>query len=453
MTLPEQSSSKKAINNVTSVFLVGNGPSLKGFDFKKLEGYDWVGMNAAYRYWEKTHIYPSYYACLDLIVGVSHIEAIIDMVRRAEALQIKSFLLRDDLIGRSKILKESSLVINFDQYFAYMPSRILDLVTTGSHCALWMAALGCEQIILLGIDANYVENVAGSRRVEGEPYKLEILDEDENENYFMSDYQRVGDVYTVPNPEPYIHRTAWRRVRAYLKRYKANVQLYNASERSQLDCINFISIEDFLSAGTSNIESPYMRISGHSSGLDNYALCSAPRHFMQDDMPIFLQALLPIHYGNILIQAGLGLTAFQGWASQPLTFESTMRWSGVYLRDRYYLDQAERFSGSGFVIIRISQHMSLKSLTDQLFMDFDAVYGIENRGNNAVLVELAPGKTCAPNYVIAFERQRFCPSVIENCFRSVMVPSFSKASWAIKRRSMKRCVRFYLKSLKRKFGD
>ena len=45
--------------------VIGNGPSLRGFDLTRLANIDTVGMNAAYRHWERIGWYPTHYACLD----------------------------------------------------------------------------------------------------------------------------------------------------------------------------------------------------------------------------------------------------------------------------------------------------------------------------------------------------------------------------------------------------
>ena len=148
------------INN--KVFVVGNGPSLRHFDLSTIDMYDWVGMNAAYRHWDRIGIYPKYYSCLDLNVGVSHIQEIIRLVKDSKTNKIKLFLLRDNIISSSKLLKESSIVINYDEKFSSFPDRITKQVTTGSHTLLWMHLLGFKQIILLGIDINYKEFVDGS---------------------------------------------------------------------------------------------------------------------------------------------------------------------------------------------------------------------------------------------------------------------------------------------------
>ncbi len=74
------------------LLVLGNGPSLKGFDLHRA-GMATIGMNAAYRYWHKINFRPTYYACLDLVVGLSHIEAIARMVAEN---RVRRFLLRDN---------------------------------------------------------------------------------------------------------------------------------------------------------------------------------------------------------------------------------------------------------------------------------------------------------------------------------------------------------------------
>src|SRR3546814_2191016 len=59
------------------MFIAGNGPSLKELDFSWLQGVDWLGMNAAYRHWDRIGIYPSLYCCLDKVVVKSHAEQIL----------------------------------------------------------------------------------------------------------------------------------------------------------------------------------------------------------------------------------------------------------------------------------------------------------------------------------------------------------------------------------------
>ena len=58
-----------------TIFVLGNGPSLRGFDFHTLDGFDTLGMNAAYRHWDQIGWYPTYYCCLDdQLIQTHHLE-------------------------------------------------------------------------------------------------------------------------------------------------------------------------------------------------------------------------------------------------------------------------------------------------------------------------------------------------------------------------------------------
>ena len=55
--------------------VIGNGPSLRGFDLTRLSSIDTIGMNAAYRHWERIGWYPTHYACLDdEMIDTHHVE-------------------------------------------------------------------------------------------------------------------------------------------------------------------------------------------------------------------------------------------------------------------------------------------------------------------------------------------------------------------------------------------
>src|SRR3546814_19287759 len=77
------------------MFSAGNGPSLKELDFSWLQGVDWLGMNAAYRHWDRIGIYPSLYCCLDKVVVKSHAEQILRL--HSEGKVERFFLVKDIL--------------------------------------------------------------------------------------------------------------------------------------------------------------------------------------------------------------------------------------------------------------------------------------------------------------------------------------------------------------------
>ena len=215
------------------LIVLGNGPSLAGFDFDQLRGRDVIGMNAAYRHWRKIGWHPRYYACLDDVVGLSHRAEIADMIERAEALGIDAFLLRDNLISTfPPALQQSARVLNFD--VLYGAGGVMDChpITTGSHAALFGALLGYTEMILLGVDCTYVETISGAEAREGTVLEL-VEAPAQNPNYYFDDYQRAGDRYNVPNPVPGLHLDCWRAAGARL--LGRGVSVSNAGETSRVD--------------------------------------------------------------------------------------------------------------------------------------------------------------------------------------------------------------------------
>ena len=231
--IPFLSKSKKR-----SAVILGNGSSLKGFDFKNLQGFDVFGMNSAYRYWEQIGWYPKYYSCLDSVVGADHKDAIKDMIERSPDLGIEFFLLRGDLISYLSPKQNADRIINFDLLKNDHPSLACEPITTGSHTMAWATILGYDKIFLLGIDCNYKEFVSGAKRVAGNV--LQIEEEDENPNYFFEGYQRKGDKYNIPNPSQGLHTKSWEHVKKLIPN---NVSVINANPRSALSYFPFISPE------------------------------------------------------------------------------------------------------------------------------------------------------------------------------------------------------------------
>lgn len=239
--------------------VIGNGPSLKGFDFGLLQDFDTLGMNVAYRYWDKIDWYPDYYACLDVVVGMSHLSEIRRLILDSERNGIKMFLLRENVVKALGNVGNLLNVISFeDLHFAYELFR-LNSITTGSHSLLWGALMGYKEIVLLGIDCNYEEKLSESQLVKGAV--LEITEEvNSNPNYFFNDYQKVGDRYHVPNPSKDLHVDCWREAAAKLS--CLNVRVINANTMSNVDAFQFSEFKD--------IENSFSASDIKDSKLENY---------------------------------------------------------------------------------------------------------------------------------------------------------------------------------------
>lgn len=225
-----------------TAFVLGNGPSLADVSLPALNDYATIGMNAAYRYWREIDWRPRYYACVDVVVGLSHKEEIAALIEEG---RIERFLLRNNLIENLGSAARSDRIVNFDAVRSEHTLLSVNPPTTGSHSALWAAEMGYKKIVVLGVDAQYKEIVDGARR--GDGIELEIVEARDNPNYFFKGYQAPGDKYNVPNPRPDLHVNAWRRAAARIQNMGA--EIYNGNMSSGVRSLPFIALAPFLADG------------------------------------------------------------------------------------------------------------------------------------------------------------------------------------------------------------
>lgn len=238
-----------------ALFIIGNGPSLKGFDFHQLTPYASVGMNAAYRYWDEINWYPTYYCCMDAVVIDSHKEEIYRLIQQREKNGIRLFFLREVILERYPDLADNPAVLILE----HMEQDIEVLhwprhpVTTGSFSAFFGWLLGYRDMYLLGIDLNYVEILPEAVKQDGIMLELED-DPKENPNYFFEGYQRKGDRYNIPNPAPNMHIRSWQRMQLRLAGFPLTIT--NLNPDSQLDIFPF----DTFAKVDKRLRDPYRQI-------------------------------------------------------------------------------------------------------------------------------------------------------------------------------------------------
>ncbi|MGD9971489.1 MAG: glycosyltransferase [Desulfatirhabdiaceae bacterium] len=224
------------------IFILGNGPSLRGFNFHQITGQDCVGMNAAYRHWHRINWYPKYYTCLDTVMIEQHHEAIQDLVLNFGD-RITLFFLRKNLLKFCPDLKGHPQILFFDDYIGNPFFGDGKKVTTGSFACLFAAMLGYRQMYLLGIDQNLVEKIPEAKHVGG--HILEITETPKhNPNYFIDDYQQKGEKFNAPNSLPNLHYESWVAVRQRLENF--GVVVVNCSPISNLDLFNRVPLSNVL---------------------------------------------------------------------------------------------------------------------------------------------------------------------------------------------------------------
>ncbi len=218
------------------IFIVGNGKSLKDFDFNYLKDKEWVGCCLGFRHWEKLGFYPDHYVCVDNQVCKCHLEKIKDMIINNKC---KSFLLCGSIIEEWRGITQYKNV-HFIQQFKmtpHCPFRNLIDYCSGTSAVCYGYCLNNDIIHLLGMDCQYKEFLPECIKRKDGSLKI-IKPIKDNPNYYFNDYQRVGDIYNVPNANK-VHKVSWEDLRNLILLYNIltgkDIKLYNYNINEVLD--------------------------------------------------------------------------------------------------------------------------------------------------------------------------------------------------------------------------
>ena len=194
---------------VRKVTVIGNGRTLKDFDFTKIKD-ETIGMCLAYRHWEKIDWYPDYYVCIDKVVLHSNHKDIKKMIDDDKCKG--GYLLSKSILRDCPELAENQKVIFLEDFQKQRgnPFRYLVDWCSGSVAVLFSVILGFNDIHIMGIDCNYKEFLPETEELEDGTLKITKTPES-NPNYFIDDYQREGDLYNKPNCEK-VHIPSWEHI-------------------------------------------------------------------------------------------------------------------------------------------------------------------------------------------------------------------------------------------------
>ncbi len=245
-----------------TAFVLGNGPSLRDVELSELSRVATIGMNAAYRAWERIDWYPTHYCCLDEELIATHHEAIRSLIDegRVETAFLTARMLdfHPDLARHERCFyldsfraggrwkerrKKYDLPYSEEEAFqSSAPSKL----TTGAYAVRYAIFLGYHRLYLLGIDCNYVELLPAARKVGDIALEMSATP-DSNPNYFFDDYQQAGDRYNIPNPEVHggnLHLQALEAVRDDVAERRLPVEIRNCARKSKLNSAGVFPFED-----------------------------------------------------------------------------------------------------------------------------------------------------------------------------------------------------------------
>lgn len=259
---------------MSHIAILGNGPSLKGVDLTRFRRVPTIGMNAAYRHWDRIGWYPTIYCCLDDRVVVSHQKEILRLIHdgRCEVFFLHPNILRTypGLAGRDNVFLLPSFETRYAIYWKlcadlripaldpyFFCSARSEKVTTGVMSVRFAAFLGFTEMLLLGIDARYQQIVEGAAQREGIALEMERTPE-KNPNYFFDDYQREGDLYNLPTPTSYdgnMHADVFAALKEDWAERAPQIRIAVGTEESELfsqGLFPYRSVDGFLSAASAD---------------------------------------------------------------------------------------------------------------------------------------------------------------------------------------------------------
>lgn len=233
--------------------VLGNGPSLKGFDLRRLSAEHSLGMNAAYRYWDEIDWYPTYYSCLDDQLIISHHDEIYRLWKEG---RIQKFFVHGSFFEYHPDCICTPEFFSLDQVLPHWyknrgksqgwtdlsntPAfRTSDTtkITTGAFATRFAAHMGHDVLALMGIDLKYVEILPEAEATEGVGLVMKETPKS-NPNYFFDSYQQAGDKYNVPNPDVHgneLHIQSFRLVKKDFESFGQKTQIYNTNPNSLLE--------------------------------------------------------------------------------------------------------------------------------------------------------------------------------------------------------------------------
>jgi len=226
---------KKYLNRDTLV-VMGNGPSMKKLDISDLRYFDCFGLNLAHRIFDEISFYPKYYGCFDYKVIDCHKEnfqKVIDNFPMSRYFYIRNYFKGEKFTYVNLNRKEKK------DFFEKDPSKIWDLGNSGANACHVGIALGYKKIILVGVDCSYIDYLPEAEKQPNGTLKI-VKTPEKNPNYWFDSYQRVGDIYNVPNAGIF-HQPAWELLSKIME--KNNIEVINCSEGSSLKCFPVINFK------------------------------------------------------------------------------------------------------------------------------------------------------------------------------------------------------------------
>jgi hypothetical protein len=177
-------------------FIIGNGPSLNKMDLTLLKDQKTIGMNRIYLLFPKLGFHTTYFACVNPLV-VEQFGADIEKLPMTKFIgwhSRKWMRYTDDTILLAPTTRKP--------IFSESPTHLMWEGATVTYAAMQVAYyLGFQEVILIGVDHNFVD--------QGKPHQ-EVVTQSHDANHFDPNYFGKGYRWNLPDLETseYAYRMA-----------------------------------------------------------------------------------------------------------------------------------------------------------------------------------------------------------------------------------------------------
>ncbi len=210
-------------------FVIGNGPSLKADDLKKLDNEYTFASNSIFRYYEFTDWRPDFYSVSDKYYFNANKDKVDTVKVKKQKFFPLDFGIKYGFMQNCRYYLRTSYGVTHPK-FKVNPMRAFQEDSTITYYLLQLAVMmGFKEIYLLGIDFNYSVSVDN---------KGNITRNDNVKDYAFDD---KATNYSMPNLEASL--AAYRSAEEYCKKRNFDVRIYNATRGGKLEVFKRVDFD------------------------------------------------------------------------------------------------------------------------------------------------------------------------------------------------------------------
>jgi glycosyltransferase involved in cell wall biosynthesis len=215
---------------LNSLLVIGNGPSIKGIDFREFSDCSTIAINYSYKSWGASGWYPDYYVSNDAFHVVNDGDGLLELLNGKFKGKIKKFLLRKRVLSVYPELAARADIEFIEDMPFYGVKAVVARVDSGGIGVLYGANLGFSNIYTIGIDLLYssryyepTENRYSYYKVNRQSIRMK--------GHYTDNYYKDG--YLARRPIPIRNlMTGWNCLKSELA--KKNVKIWGTVRNSLL---------------------------------------------------------------------------------------------------------------------------------------------------------------------------------------------------------------------------